>query len=78
MIKPDQIVIAAALMHPLLINRLDENTKLPIRVSDLAARIDIMANEELIIPLGEQSLVNTGSTLAVPLGLLQGLLYEVA
>jgi dUTPase len=32
---------------------LDNNAKLPIRGSDLAAGIDIMANQDMIIPLGE-------------------------
>jgi hypothetical protein len=52
-IKPDQIVIVAASRHPLLIKRLDENAKLPIRRSDLVAGIDIMTNQDLIIPPGE-------------------------
>jgi dUTPase len=52
LIKPDQIVIAAASMHSLLIKRLDDNAKLPIRGSDLAAGIDIMANQDMIIPPG--------------------------
>jgi dUTPase len=32
---------------------LDENAKLPIRGSDLAAGIDIMTNQDIIIPPGE-------------------------
>jgi hypothetical protein len=68
MIKPDQIVIAVASMHPLLIKGLDENAKLPIRRSNLTAGIDIMANQDIIIPPGERSLVNTGIALAVPPG----------
>jgi dUTPase len=51
--KPEQIVIAAAMMHPLLIKRLDDNTKLPIRGSDLAAGIDIMTNQDIIILSGQ-------------------------
>jgi dUTPase len=47
---------------------LDNNIKMPIRGSDLAAGIDIMAIPDMIIPSGEQSPVNTGITLAVPLG----------
>jgi dUTPase len=50
LIKPDQIVIAAASMHPLLIKQLNENAKLPIRGSDLTAGINIMANQDIIIP----------------------------
>jgi dUTP pyrophosphatase len=68
MIKPNQIVIAAASMHPLLIKRLDENAKLPIRGSDLAAGIDIMANEDIIIPPGQRSPINTGIALVAPPG----------
>jgi dUTPase len=60
MIKPDQIVIVVASMHPLLIKRLDNNVKLPIRGSDQVIGIDIMANQDMIIPPGEQSPVSTG------------------
>jgi hypothetical protein len=49
MIKPDQIVIVAAMMHSLLIKTLDDKAKLLIRGSDLAAGIDIMANQHIII-----------------------------
>jgi dUTP pyrophosphatase len=45
---------------------LDKNVKLPIRGSDLAAGIDIMANQDIIIPPGEQSPVNTGIALVAP------------
>jgi dUTP pyrophosphatase len=68
MIKPDQIVIAATSMHPLLIKRLDDNAKLPIRGSDLAAGIDIMANQDMIIPPGGRSPISTGIALAAPPG----------
>jgi dUTP pyrophosphatase len=68
MIKPNQIVKAAASMHPLLIKRLDNNAKLPIRESDLAAGIDIMTNQDMIIPPRERSPVNTGIALAAPPG----------
>jgi dUTP pyrophosphatase len=64
LIKPDKIVIAVASMHPLLIKRLDDNAKLPIRGLDLAAGIDIMANQEMIIPPRERSPVSTGIALA--------------
>jgi hypothetical protein len=46
-------VIAAVSMHPLLIKQLDKKGKLPIRGSDLVAGIDIMVNQDIIIPLGE-------------------------
>jgi dUTP pyrophosphatase len=67
-IKFNQIVIAAALIHLLLIKQLDNNAKLPIRKSDLVAAIDIMANQDLIIPPGERSPVNRGIALVAPLG----------
>jgi dUTPase len=60
MIKPMQIVIAAVTIHPLLIKRLDNNAKLPIRTSDLAAGIDIMANQDIIILPGQCFPVNIG------------------
>jgi hypothetical protein len=44
LIKPDQIMIVAASMHPVLIKILDNNAKLAIWESDLATGIDIMAN----------------------------------
>jgi dUTP pyrophosphatase len=61
-------VIAAASMYPLLIKRLEDNVKLPIRGSDLAAGIDIMANQDMIIPLGERSPISTGIALVAPPG----------
>jgi dUTPase len=54
---------------------LENNAKLPIRGSDLAAGIDIMANQEMIIPPGGRSPVNTEIALAGEL--MQGLLHEV-
>jgi dUTP pyrophosphatase len=68
MIKHDQIMIAAASIHPLLIKQLDENAKLPIRGSDLVAGINIMANQDMIISPGERSPVNTRIALAAPPG----------
>jgi dUTP pyrophosphatase len=68
LIKPNQIVIAAASMHPLFIKRLDNNMKLPIRGSNLAAGIDIMANQDMIIPSGGRSPINTGIALVAPPG----------
>jgi dUTPase len=59
MIKPVQIVIAAVTMHLLLIKRLDNNAKLPIKTSDLAAGINIMANQDIIILPGQCFSVNT-------------------
>jgi hypothetical protein len=47
---------------------LDNNAKLPIRESNLVAGIDIMINQDIIILPGQQSLVNTGITFAVPPG----------
>jgi dUTP pyrophosphatase len=68
LIKPDQIVIAAASIHPLLIKRLDDNVKLPIRGSNLAAGIDIMLYQDMIIFPGRRSPINTGIALAAPPG----------
>jgi dUTP pyrophosphatase len=61
-------VIAAALIHPLLIKRLDNNAKLPIRGYYLVAGIDIVANQDMIIPPGEGSPVNTGIVLVATPG----------
>jgi hypothetical protein len=44
LIKPEQIVIAVAMMHLLWIKRLDAKAKFLIRGSDLVAGIDIIAN----------------------------------
>jgi dUTP pyrophosphatase len=68
MIKPDQIVIAAAAIVSLLIKRLDDNAKLPIRGSDLVAGVNIMANQDIIILPEKQSLVSTGIALVAPPG----------
>jgi dUTPase len=50
LIKPEQIVIAGATLHPLLIRRLDNNEKISIRGYNLAAEIDVMANQEMGVP----------------------------
>jgi dUTP pyrophosphatase len=57
-------VIAVATMPPLLIKRLDNNAKLPIRGSDLATGIDIMANQDIIIPAKQRAPISTGIALA--------------
>jgi dUTPase len=67
-IKADQIVIAVALMHALLIKRVDNNVKLPIRGSHLVTRIDIMANQDIISPPGEQSTINRDIAFTEPPG----------
>jgi dUTPase len=67
-IKPDQIVIAVATIHSLLIKQLNKYAKLPIRGSDLAAGINIMANQDIISVLGQKTPVSTSIVLAVPLG----------
>jgi dUTPase len=61
-------VIAAATMHLLLIKQLNNNTKLPIRKSDLVVGINIMTNRDIIILSGQHSPVNTGIALAAPSG----------
>jgi dUTPase len=68
MIMPEQIVIAAVTLHLLLIKRLDDQAKLPIRGSDLATGIDIIVNQDMIILPGQGAPINTGITLAAPLG----------
>jgi dUTPase len=68
MIKLQQIVIATAMIYPLLIKRLHNNAKLLIWGSDLVAEIDIMVTQDIIILPGQQSPVNTGIALVAPLG----------
>jgi dUTP pyrophosphatase len=65
-IKPKQILIAALTMHPLLIKRLDNQAKQPIRRSNLAAGVDIMANQGMIILSAHRAPINTGIGLATP------------
>jgi dUTP pyrophosphatase len=67
-IKPDQIVIAVATIHSLLIKQLNKYAKLPIRGSDLAAGINIMANQDITILPGQRSSVSTGIALATSPG----------
>ncbi|PVF95741.1 deoxyuridine 5'-triphosphate nucleotidohydrolase [Serendipita vermifera] len=52
----------------LLIKRLNENARLPTRGSALAAGYDLYAGEEKVVPAGGKALVNTGISLAVPVG----------
>jgi dUTP pyrophosphatase len=68
LIKSEQIVIAVIMIHPLLINGLNENTKLSIRGSELAAGIDITANQDIIILPNHRMLITTGIALAAPPG----------
>ena len=49
-LKPELFISAVTAIHPFLIKRLNSNAKLPIRGTDLSAGVNIMANEELIIP----------------------------
>jgi dUTP pyrophosphatase len=68
LLKSEQIVIAAATIYPLQIKRLNKNIKLPISGLDLAAGIDIMTHQDIIILPDQRTLVNTGITLAAPSG----------
>jgi dUTP pyrophosphatase len=60
------VALIVATIHPLLIKRLDHNAKLLIRGSDLAAGIDIMAKEDIIVLSDQHSPINTGIALAAP------------
>ena len=45
---------------------MNPNAKLPIRGTDLSAGVDIMANEELIIPPKQRRPVQTGIAISIP------------
>jgi deoxyuridine 5'-triphosphate nucleotidohydrolase len=55
-------------MHSLLIKRLDNNSRLPIRGSNLTAGINIMINQEVILQPHQRAPISTGIALAVPPG----------
>jgi hypothetical protein len=44
LLKPKQIMIAVAILHPLLIQQLDNYIQLPIQGLNLTLGIDIIAN----------------------------------
>ena len=67
-LAPEIFVSSVNKLHPLLIKRLGPEAQLPIRGSNLAAGIDIMANEATVIPQGEQKLVSTGIAISTPTG----------
>jgi hypothetical protein len=64
MIKPEHIVITAAKTHSFLIKQLDNNTKLPIRGSNLVTGIIIMTNHDKIILSAQCNPINTEIVLA--------------
>src|SRR5205807_8356273 len=66
LLKHELLISAVTAIHPFLIRRLNSNAKLPIRGTDLSAGVDIMANEELIIPLKQQRPVQTGIAISIP------------
>lgn len=50
---------------PLYVKRLTETAQLPTRGSELAAGLDLYADEYAIIPIGGRRLVRTGIALAI-------------
>ena len=67
-LKPEIFVSSINKLHPLLVKRLGPGASLPIRGSNLAAGIDIMANEATVIPQGERRVISTGIAIATPAG----------
>ena len=67
-LAPEIFVSSINKLHPLLIKRLEPGACLPIRGSNLAAGIDIMANEATIIPQGKRKAIGTGIAIATPAG----------
>src|SRR5437588_7120815 len=68
LLSPEIFVSAINTLHPLLVKILQPGAKLPIRGSDLAAGIDIMANELATIPPKERMAISTGIAVATPPG----------
>src|SRR5437660_12452656 len=68
LLSPEIFVSAINTLHPLLVKILQPGAKLPIRGSDLAAGIDVMANELVTIPPNERMAISTGIAIATPLG----------
>jgi dUTP pyrophosphatase len=53
---------------PLLIKKLSETAKLPLRGNEFAAGYDIYASQETVIPKRGKGLVETDLSIAVPAG----------
>src|SRR5205085_11742637 len=68
LLPPEIFVSAINTLHPLLVKILQPGAKLPIRGSDLAVGIDVMANELATIPPNERMAISTGVAIATPLG----------
>ena len=68
LLSPEIFVSAINTLHPLLVKILQPGAKLPIRGSDLAAGIDVMANELATIPPNERMAISTGIAIATPPG----------
>src|SRR5437588_6570513 len=66
LLSPEIFVSAINTLHPLLVKILRPGAKLPIRGLDLAAGIDVMANELATIPTNERMAINTGIAIATP------------
>src|SRR5437588_1884560 len=64
LLSPEIFVSAINTLHPLLVKILQPGAKLPIRGSDLAAGIDVMANELATIPPNERMAISTSITIA--------------
>ena len=59
---------------PLFIKRLTETAQLPTRGSELAAGLDLYADEAVLIPPGSRALVSTGIAVALDPG-MAGLIW---
>ena len=68
LLTPEIFVSSTHKEHPLLIKQLEPGAHLRIRGSDLAAGIDIVANEATTIPQGKRKIIGTGISIATPAG----------
>src|SRR5437588_10212915 len=66
LLSPEIFGSAINTLHPLLDKLLQPGAKLPIRGSDLAAGIDVMANELATIPPNARMAISTGIAIATP------------
>src|SRR5437588_98307 len=64
LLSPEIFVSAINTLHPLLVKIRQPGAKLPIRGSDLAAGIDVMANELATIPPNDRMAISTDIAVA--------------
>ena len=68
LLSPKIVISSLNALHPLLVKQMKPGAQIPIRGSDVAAGVDLMANEELTIAPHQRTIIGTGISIATPKG----------